>query len=363
MKYNFKEDAKFTPYGLAGLGWVRWDLREVTGDTSDYEFGETLGDRVYSEEMNDVFGVIGVGAHYFLSKYFSLEGSVRFNYVFDHGMDMNGFDGNEYGIFEGRLGFNIHFQKIKDTDGDGIFDNVDHDIMNPEDFDGFEDEDGAPDPDNDNDGVLDVDDGEPNIAEDMDGFQDEDGVPDLDNDGDGLNDDVDKSPNIAEDFDGFEDEDGAPDLDNDKDGILDKNDKCPNEPETKNGYMDSDGCPDEKPVEKPKPLKFENINFRTGSDYITLESRAILDKVVKLLNENPQMKLEINGYTDNTGPRNINMDLSKYRAAAVKKYLVGKGISEYRLTTNGYGPDDPIATNNTEEGRAKNRRIEFIPVK
>jgi outer membrane protein OmpA-like peptidoglycan-associated protein/opacity protein-like surface antigen len=362
MKYNFKEDARFTPYGLLGVGLLQWDLRNVTGDTTDYKFLETIGDRVYSQEMKDVFIVVGGGAHYFLSKYFSLEGGLRFNYIVDHGMDINGFGGNQYGIIEGRLGFNFHFQKVKDSDGDGIFDNLDMAIMDPEDFDGFEDEDGAPDFDNDNDGVLDADDGKPNVPEDMDGFEDEDGVPDLDNDGDGLPDDKDKSPNVAEDFDGFEDEDGAPDLDNDGDGILDINDACPNKPETKNGYMDNDGCPDKKPVEKPvvKTYSFKGVTFRNASDYLTLESKAILDKAVEALKANPNMKLVINGYTDNVGSRDINMDLSKYRANSVKKYLVSMGVSESRLSTNGYGSDSPVASNDTAVGRAKNRRIEFI---
>jgi len=371
MKYNFKEDAVFTPYGLFGVGLLRWDLRDVYGNTDDYKFMEVLGDRVYSDEMNDVFVVLGGGVHYFLNKYFSIDGGLRFNYIVDHGMDMNGYGGSQYGIFEARIGLNFHFPKVKDSDGDGIYDNVDMAIMDPEDFDGFEDDDGAPDFDNDGDGVLDVNDEEPNIPEDIDGFEDEDGVPDEDNDGDGLPDAEDKSPNFAEDFDGFEDEDGAPDLDNDGDGILDKNDKCPNEPETKNGYLDHDGCPDEKPAkvyEEPvkvydKAFYYEGINFRNTSDYISLDSRAILDKAVKYLKENPEIKLEINGYTDSNGSRELNLDISRYRAIAVRKYLVSKGISKYRLSINGYASDNPVATNNTEEGRYKNRRVELIRIK
>ncbi|MEO8840141.1 MAG: hypothetical protein ABI591_14420, partial [Kofleriaceae bacterium] len=99
--------------------------------------------------------------------------------------------------------------------------------------------------DADRDGIPDDVDKCPNQAEDKDGFQDEDGCPDPDNDGDGIPDAVDKCPNLAEDKDGFEDEDGCPDIDNDHDGILDRFDHCPNQPETINGIDDDDGCPDE----------------------------------------------------------------------------------------------------------------------
>ncbi len=99
-----------------------------------------------------------------------------------------------------------------DTDGDGIPDYRDACVEQPEDLDGFEDEDGCPDPDNDGDGIPDVFDLAPNMPEDFDGFEDEDGVPDLDNDGDGIIDERDMCPDEREDFDGFEDEDGCPDL-------------------------------------------------------------------------------------------------------------------------------------------------------
>jgi hypothetical protein len=100
---------------------------------------------------------------------------------------------------------------IGDRDGDGLKDDVDKCPDDPEDFDGFEDEDGCPDPDNDRDGILDVDDKCPDIPEDKDGFQDEDGCPEgekNDRDGDGILDNVDKCPDDPEDFDQFEDEDG-----------------------------------------------------------------------------------------------------------------------------------------------------------
>jgi hypothetical protein len=98
--------------------------------------------------------------------------------------------------------------------------------------------------DHDHDGIADDIDKCPDEPEDKDGFEDEDGCPDYDNDHDGIVDAKDKCPNVAEDRDGFEDEDGCPDPDNDRDGIPDRFDHCPNQPETINGIEDEDGCPD-----------------------------------------------------------------------------------------------------------------------
>jgi hypothetical protein len=99
--------------------------------------------------------------------------------------------------------------------------------------------------DADHDGIPDDVDRCPDEAEDRDGFEDDDGCPDPDNDHDGIADAADKCPNVPEDRDGFEDLDGCPDLDNDHDGIPDAVDRCPNQPETINGNEDDDGCPDD----------------------------------------------------------------------------------------------------------------------
>lgn len=280
----------------------------------------------------------------------------------------------------------------QDQDDDGIEDKVDRCPTEPEDFDGFEDDDGCPDLDNDGDGISDVDDGCPDLAEDFDGFEDDDGCPDLDNDGDGIPDvedrcpnepedfdgfedsdgcpdvlqdsdndgvpdDMDKCPLKAEDVDGFQDEDGCPDLDNDLDGILDADDQCPNEPETFNGYNDEDGCPDERPIEQKFILR--GVNFESGSAALTPDSYSILDQVVRSLMAYPEVKVEIRGYTDSVGSWEYNLDLSQRRADAVKQYLLNSGISPDRLVTKGYGEANPVASNKTASGRAENRRIEF----
>ena len=117
----------------------------------------------------------------------------------------------------------------------------------PEDFDGFEDDDGCLDADNDEDGVLDADDSCPMEPEDVDGFEDEDGCIDLDDDDDGILDTVDACPREPEDRDGVEDEDGCPEAatgDTDSDGIPDSSDACPTVAEDRDGFEDEDGCPD-----------------------------------------------------------------------------------------------------------------------
>jgi OOP family OmpA-OmpF porin len=247
-----------------------------------------------------------------------------------------------------------------DRDGDGIPDNLDKCPDEPEDKDGFQDEDGCPDLDNDGDGIPDSRDKCPNDPEDKDGFQDEDGCPDLDNDGDGIPDALDKCPNEPEDKDGFQDEDGCPDPDNDNDGIPDVRDKCPNEPETFNNYKDDDGCPDEVPAAVKKFTGvIEGINFKTGSADILAGSYVLLDRAVKVLQDYPEVNLEISGHTDSRGKADYNRDLSQRRADSVRTYFVQRGIASSRLQAVGYGPTRPIADNKTSSGRATNRRTEF----
>jgi outer membrane protein OmpA-like peptidoglycan-associated protein len=287
---------------------------------------------------------------------------------------------------------------IGDRDGDGIKDDVDKCPDEPEDFDGFEDEDGCPDPDNDHDGVPDVDDRCPDIPgpkendgcpitanndrdgdgipdnvdkcpdqpEDKDGFQDEDGCPDPDNDGDGIPDNVDLCPNDPEDFDGFEDHDGCPDPDNDHDRIPDKDDKCPNEPETYNGYQDEDGCPDRgRVVVTDTSIEIlDVIYFEYDKAVILPKSFPILDAVAATLQGNPSIQLvEIQGHTDERGDDAYNLDLSDRRAKAVMKYLVDKGVDSKRLTAQGYGETQPLDRRHNEAAWAKNRRVAFLIIK
>lgn len=143
--------------------------------------------------------------------------------------------------------------------------------------------------------------------------------------------------------------------DDDNDGIADEMDKCPNTP--KGVDVDETGCP--TVINEIKVLA-KNIYFETSSDVLKSESNSSLDKVALIMTKNPNANLSIEGHTDNTGSTVGNLDLSKNRAASVKNYLLSKGIDASRIITNGYGEARPIASNDTEEGRALNRRVELI---
>lgn len=274
--------------------------------------------------------------------------------------------------------------KKPDSDKDGILDENDRCPKDAEDKDGFKDDDGCPDLDNDedgildaqdkcplekatcdgcpiydtdNDGILDEKDKCPEKAEDKDGFEDGDGCPEEDNDKDGIPDQSDACINKAEDKDGFEDADGCPELDNDMDGVVDSLDKCPN----KHGVPEENGCPRKPKAKKIKrgKLVLGGVNFQSGKAVLTPNSYRILDQVYESLVEWPEVKLEIRGYTDSRGNNELNRKLSQKRAEAVMVYLINKGIESSRLRAKGYGEVDPIADNNTAEGRAKNRRVEL----
>jgi outer membrane protein OmpA-like peptidoglycan-associated protein len=108
----------------------------------------------------------------------------------------------------------------------------------------------------------------------------------------------------------------------------------------------------------------DKVQFETGSDKLLPVSFPLLDQVAQVMTENPQIELvEIQGHTDATGSAAINRKLSAARAESVKRYLVDKKLAKGRFTTKGFGPDVPVATNDTAEGREANRRVEFHIVK
>ncbi|MBK8481839.1 MAG: OmpA family protein [Proteobacteria bacterium] len=314
-----------------------------------------------------------------------------------------GGDNFQYGSPDVRAFLAFVFEpSIGDRDGDGIKDDVDRCPTRPEDFDGFEDEDGCPDPDNDGDGILDGDDKCPNEPEDKDGYQDEDGCPEtesLDRDGDGIPDDRDQCPDEPEDKDGFEDEDGCPDPDNDRDGILDLDDLCPNEPEDKDGFEDEDGCPDpdndkdrilDKDDQCPNEPETYNGNqdedgcpdkgrvivrhgaleildkvyFETARAVIMPVSFPILDAVAATLRGNPQIELvEVQGHADERGNDGYNLTLTEQRSEAVRQALIERGVAAERLEAHGYGETKPIDPAHNLAAWSKNRRVEFIILK
>jgi outer membrane protein OmpA-like peptidoglycan-associated protein len=317
------------------------------------------------------------------------DGSTRVNHTNESGdkLESYGLKGSvPYSMVFG-LSWNGQVMQL-DLDRDGIKDKLDKCPLEAEDKDAFQDEDGCPDPDNDKDGLSDATDKCPIQAEDMDAFQDNDGCPDPDNDKDGIADlkdkcpleagagdaegcpdrdidkdgianELDKCPKEAEDKDGFEDEDGCVDADNDKDGIADALDKCPLEAEVVNQFKDEDGCADEV-IKKGEKLVLKGVFFKTNSAELTPESLPTLDKLAEQLTTFPEVKLEVQGHTDNVGPAAKNKKLSAKRAESVVAYLVSKGIAKDRLKAFGYGPEKPMGDNKTEEGRAQNRRVELL---
>ena len=125
----------------------------------------------------------------------------------------------------------------------------------------------------------------------------------------------------------------------------------------------SDDIPKKKEVLEIKEIKrivLEGVTFNTGSSELLPASEEALTKALNTLEDNPEIRVEIQGYTDNKGNRDKNMKLSQARAEAVMNWLGSKGIKAERLTAKGYGPDNPIASNETLEGRSQNRRIEFV---
>lgn len=288
----------------------------------------------------------------------NFQGSYDYNYDF-----------NDYMHYS--IGLVIRFGKFKDADGDGIADKKD---MCPEvaglvefsgcpdtDKDGIQDaDDECPNepgivefngcPDTDSDGIPDKDDECPNVA----GSKENKGCPD--SDGDGVVDKDDKCPDVAGEarFDGCPDTDG--------DGIPDYLDECPNEA----GPANNNGCPVPEITEvvvQKIDFHAEQIQFATSSNRLKSESIERLDDIVKIMNEFPESEFTVYGYTDNTGPDAFNLKLSKDRANTVRNYLVSKGIASNRLDSGGFGEKNPIAPNDTPEGRAKNRRVEVKLVK
>src|SRR5262249_50610305 len=106
-------------------------------------------------------------------------------------------------------------------------------------------------------------------------------------------------------------------------------------------------------------LVLEGVNFETNSATLTPEARVILDKVAQSLKDWPEVRVEIGGHTDSRGSDAHNLKLSDARAHSVMTYLTEHGVASSRLTAKGYGEKKPIATNATEEGRSKNRRVEL----
>ncbi|TWI76870.1 OOP family OmpA-OmpF porin [Desulfobotulus alkaliphilus] len=197
----------------------------------------------------------------------------------------------------------------------------------------------------------------------------------LDSDGDGVPDYRDRCPDTPPGVP--VDQWGCP-IDSDGDGVPDYRDRCPDTPpgvpvDQWGCPLDSDGdgvpdyldhCPGTPVGARVNALgcwEIQGLTFGTASNVIESQYHGILDEVVAVLRRNPDLKIEVAGYTDSRGSDAYNRRLSRERATAVRDYFVRKGIDGARLRVVGYGPDNPIADNDTAEGRARNRRVELTP--
>ncbi|HEY8076932.1 MAG TPA: OmpA family protein [Labilithrix sp.] len=215
--------------------------------------------------------------------------------------------------------------------------------------------------DRDHDGIPDDIDACPDDQEDNQGNDPHDGCPmPPDRDGDGIPDQYDKCPDQPEDKDGIDDGDGCPEDDADQDGIPDTVDACPKEPGKANPDPKKNGCPTFYKVEGNVVRILQQVHFAFGSATILPESFPMLQEITNLLKANPGIKkMSIEGHTDNRGNADFNKTLSQQRADSVMSWLVQHGVETGRLEAHGYGMEKPIEDNATDEGRAKNRRVEF----
>jgi outer membrane protein OmpA-like peptidoglycan-associated protein len=314
---------------------------------------------------------LGVGGKYYISPATALY--LEAGYINGIETTVAG-ETNRDNLWKATVGIEFDFGKTKDSDMDGVSDKKDKCPNTPAgvavDANGCPidtDGDGVPDyiddcptvagltslkgcPDTDKDGIADKDDACPEIA----GLASFKGCPDTD--GDGVADKDDKCPDTPK---GYQvDSKGCP-LDQDKDGVLDADDACP----TVAGTKENKGCPvKEKTAEEieAEKMKVEPVYFDSNKSVFTSQEKVKIDNLVNLLNDNSNYKVKVTGYADALGADNYNLNLSKSRVNTVVKSIVSGKIKKERIESQkGLGEANPAATNDTPEGRALNRRVEF----
>jgi len=312
---------------------------------------------------NDYHLNAGAGVSYAVSDKVHL----KLNTIYRHNKKNNGIVSYVPDViphFQHNLSVAINFGG-KDTDKDGVYDRHDDCPSVP----GLPEFNGCPD--DDGDGIENSKDACPNAA----GLLEFNGCPD--SDGDGIADPNDACPDVAglakfngcpdSDGDGIEDgKDACPDAagprkfngcpDSDGDGIADPDDKCPNEA----GPSDNSGCPNPtaEAIEKLNELGAV-VQFEFNKSNLRDEAIELLLSVYEIMAKYGNTNFLIEGHTDSSGPKAFNKKLSLERAENVKSHLVSKGVEGDRLSTAGFGEDNPKESNNTRKGRIANRRVEF----
>ena len=346
VKYNLS-DGKISPYLFAGFGVSRF--------STDADNEGLLPSKETSRT-----GLGGIGVN------FDLNDKLAINVSTSYRSDI---EGDGYNHLQHIVGLSYSFG-AGDADSDGVSDEKDEcpDVPGLKEFNGCPDSDGDGIPDNkdrcpeeagtealqgcpdaDGDGVADIDDICPDIA----GMAEMNGCPDTD--GDGVSDNEDKCPKIAGDVANS----GCPWADTDGDGVLDNIDACKDE----KGTIVNNGCPELSKEILATLNKFGlRINFPANSDKILgKKTQNMLYQIKELLEENPEGILIVEGYASSDGDDAYNIELSIKRAQAVKAYLVEIGVSKDRLEVRGLGEAEPISDNESQEGRAENRRVQFLP--
>ncbi len=353
---NVSTDEKVDDTFLAVDGRLKYALNELIGDMG--WFDPYLQAGVGYSKIGDLddFKVMG-GAGF--NTWFNENIGLNFQTVYAHNFESTATD-----YFQHSVGLVFKFGGT-DSDGDGIFDSDDAcpQVAGIAKFNGC--------PDTDGDGIVDSKDACPEVA----GLAQLNGCPDTD--GDGIADKNDACPKVK----GSKANRGCPDTDGD--GIIDKDDKCPKEAGTRankgcpvkdadgDGVVDAkdkcpkvagpasnNGCP-QVTKEEVATLNslFKSVFFKTGKYTFMPATYEILNSAAKIIVKYPTAKFTVSGYTDSVGNNSRNLTLSQQRANAVKDYLVSKGVSSANLTARGYGESNPIASNKTKAGRAKNRRV------
>jgi OmpA-OmpF porin, OOP family len=326
--YLLKEDSWFDPYLLLGPQVSHFD--DETRFSFDYGFGinawfvKNVG--IYGQAAYDV--TIGDQGYY----HFAFGLKYRFNPAPDQDKD-----GIKDKVDKCPTVWGLEqYEGCPDTDGDGIPDNLDSckTVKGIAQFNGC--------PDTDGDGIQDSED----LCPQMSGLKEFQGCPDKD--GDGIPDKDDRCPDTK----GLAQFKGCPDTDGD--GIPDVDDKCPEV----SGVVSNNGCP---PPPPPGPsFAFDGVivYYSTAKYEVTSDYRKKLDEASKIMIAHPEAKFTVYGHADAQGDDASNQTLSENRAKKVSDYLVKKGVKADQLVVKGFGETTPAATNDTAEGRAKNRRTE-----
>lgn len=346
---------RWIPYVTAGFGHLGASANDGAGrDAWTVNFGG--GARLM---VNEIVGVRfdlrdyqSISESGFDSSFNNFEGSIGMSFIVGGGVPR---DSDSDGVIDGDdkcpgtpLGCWVdEFGCPRDSDGDGVCDGLDRCPNTPA---GCPvDQNGCP-LDADGDGVCDGLDDCPDTPAGC--WVNDRGCP-KDSDADGVCDGVDKCPDTPA---GCKvDAQGCP-LDGDGDGVCDGKDQCPDSP--RGAKVDAVGCT----VETVR-LVLANVNFEFNKAEVRPFYRSILDEVAKslLTNEYRTLELELRGHTDNVDSVEYNYRLGQERANAVKEYLVGRGVAPARITTKSYSELQPVASNDTAEGRAQNRRVEIVP--